>query len=342
MQGTVNSAHHDDMSDASAIPTAADSSRWFARFSWGVLAYNLLVVVWGAVVRATGSGAGCGSHWPLCNGAVIPALREVAPRIEFSHRITSGVAVALTVVGALWAFRAFPRGNQLRRLSLWSLGFMLAEALIGGVLVLLKLVAHDDSFKRVISTSLHLTNTFLLLGALVLTAHVATSGPIAIAGERVRVRKFGWLLAIVFPVGITGAIAALGDTVFPAKSLAEGMARDFSGQGHLYERLRVFHPVLAIVMVITVLVATKAFAAKVPEKPNAERWANVVMVVGFMQLVWGATNLALLAPLVMQLGHLLLADLLWLSIVSLGYAVFAQPTGSARPADARTANQQAA
>ncbi|MEZ4640810.1 MAG: COX15/CtaA family protein [Caldilineaceae bacterium] len=44
-----------------------------AKYSWGVLFYNLLVIMWGAYVRATGSGAGCGRHWPVCNGEVIPA-----------------------------------------------------------------------------------------------------------------------------------------------------------------------------------------------------------------------------------------------------------------------------
>ena len=47
-------------------------SRSFARFAGAVLGYNLLVIVWGAYVRASGSGAGCGNHWPLCNGVVVP------------------------------------------------------------------------------------------------------------------------------------------------------------------------------------------------------------------------------------------------------------------------------
>ncbi len=48
------------------------SQAWFSRYAWGVLLWNVLVALWGAYVRATGSGAGCGSHWPTCNGEILP------------------------------------------------------------------------------------------------------------------------------------------------------------------------------------------------------------------------------------------------------------------------------
>jgi heme A synthase len=76
-----------------------------ARFAWGVLVYNLGVIVWGAYVRATRSGAGCGAHWPLCNGEVIPQSPDAAMLIEFSHRVTSGLALVSVVVLFAWAWR---------------------------------------------------------------------------------------------------------------------------------------------------------------------------------------------------------------------------------------------
>src|ERR671912_761132 len=92
-----------------------------ARFAWGVLSYNVAVIAWGAYVRATGSGAGCGEHWPLCNGTVIPRAPEIATIVEFSHRLTSGLAL-LAVVGLVaWTFRTRPRGDQSRTGAVLSL-----------------------------------------------------------------------------------------------------------------------------------------------------------------------------------------------------------------------------
>ena len=71
---------------AASVTSASSGTRHFANFAWGVLAYNILVILWGALVRATGSGAGCGGHWPLCNGDVMPEVSQVATAIEFTHR----------------------------------------------------------------------------------------------------------------------------------------------------------------------------------------------------------------------------------------------------------------
>src|SRR5512133_2746292 len=115
----------------------------FSRFAWAVLAYNLAVVAWGAFVRASGSGAGCGRHWPTCNGNVVPRSPSAATLIEFSHRLSSGLALLLVVTLALWAFRAYPRRHAVRRAAAASVVLMLTEALVGAGLVLLSLVAHD-------------------------------------------------------------------------------------------------------------------------------------------------------------------------------------------------------
>ncbi|MFN8454080.1 MAG: COX15/CtaA family protein [Anaerolineae bacterium] len=69
----------------------------FAKYVWTVLAYNLAVILWGAFVRASGSGAGCGSHWPLCNGEVIPRTPQMETLVEFTHRLTSGLALLLVI-----------------------------------------------------------------------------------------------------------------------------------------------------------------------------------------------------------------------------------------------------
>lgn len=162
------------MSEANEGTRQGSTSRRFAKFAWAALGYNLLVIVWGAYVRASGSGAGCGAHWPLCNGLVVPRAAAVETLVEFSHRLTSGVVLVIAVAMVIMAFRSFPRGSIVRKGAVAVLVLTIAEALIGAGLVLFELVAHDTSIKRALSMSMHLVNTFFLLGALTLTAHWAT------------------------------------------------------------------------------------------------------------------------------------------------------------------------
>jgi heme A synthase len=147
-------------------PTPAiPRTRLFMRYAWGVLAYNLAVILWGAVVRVTGSGAGCGDHWPLCNGAVSPNLKSVHTAIEVTHRMMSGLDVALVALLAVWAFRTFPRGHMARLGARLSAVFLVTEALLGAGLVLLKKVAQNaDAWWN----STHLLNTLGLIACLAL------------------------------------------------------------------------------------------------------------------------------------------------------------------------------
>ncbi len=148
--------------------------RSFARFTWAVLAYNLLVILWGAYVRASGSGAGCGNHWPLCNGQVIPQPGRTATVIEFAHRLSSGLVLLLVIVLFVWARRTVPAGHPVRRSVGFVLLFTLGEALLGAGLVLFGLVEDNASVARAVTISLHLANTFLLLASLTLTGLWAT------------------------------------------------------------------------------------------------------------------------------------------------------------------------
>ncbi|HYG66947.1 MAG TPA: COX15/CtaA family protein, partial [Anaeromyxobacteraceae bacterium] len=198
--------------------------RAFSRFAWSVLAYNLLVVAWGAYVRATGSGAGCGRHWPMCNGEVLPRAASVETAIEFTHRVTSGLALVLVVALVAWAFRAFGAGHAVRRGAVWSLVLMLVEALLGAGLVLFGWVAKDESIARGWVMALHLANTFLLLGAIGLTAWWSGApGGIRLRGRGSLAALLGAALAATMLAGVSGAIAALGDTLFPATSFAAGL-----------------------------------------------------------------------------------------------------------------------
>jgi heme A synthase len=282
----------------------------FAIFAWAALAYNLAVVLWGAYVRATGSGAGCGNHWPLCDGPVAPHTPAGATLIEFTHRVTSGLDLILVAGLVAWAVRAFPKRHPARLGAALSAVFLVTEALLGASLVLLNHVARNASSSRAWSLSAHLINTLTLLACLALTAWWA--------GGRAAVRLRGpaaWMaaatLAVFAVLGVSGAIAALGDTLFPVTSLAAGFARDFDPAANLFVRLRVWHPLLAAGAGLWVL-----YYALSPLSSGIERrLSHAVLALTCAQLAAGAANLLLLAPVGMQLVHLLLADLLWIALV---------------------------
>lgn len=301
------------------------------RYAWGVVAFNLGVIAWGAFVRATGSGAGCGSHWPTCNGEVVHRPQSVETLIELTHRLTSGVAFLLVFGLMIAALRARPRRHPVRKAAVASFVFMVLEAAVGAGLVLLELVADDQSVARAYWMAAHLTNTFLLVACLTLTAHWA--GPDDVG---VRLRGRGALLGPlalsllgVLGVGVTGAVTALGDTLFPAGSLAEGVEQDFAATAHFLVRLRVWHPVAAVAVGLGTL-AVAVWAALRRPTPRTRRAALAVCGLFLAQVVGGFVNLVLLAPVWMQLVHLLMADLLWMALVLLTVEVLRADEAPAR------------
>lgn len=297
-------------------------ARALALFAWSSLVFLLAVILWGAYVRATGSGAGCGAHWPLCNGEVIPRAPAVATLIELTHRVTSGLAFLGAAVLAVWTFRVHPRGHPMRRGAVWSFLFMIAEALIGAGLVLFELVAENPSMARAYAMSAHLVNTFLLLGAWTLTCGWASGdAPPRLRSHRGLSALFLAAALGLGLAGISGAIAALGDTLFPARTLAEALAQDISPTAHVLLRLRVLHPFLAILGGALALLAAWTARALRPSA-GQRRWAVALTALVIVQLVVGAVNVVLLAPVWMQLVHLLLADLVWIALVRTGALTF--------------------
>ena len=391
-----------------------------ARYCRFLLAYNLAVIVWGAYVRASGSGAGCGSHWPSCNGEVVPLRPSAATLVEYSHRVSSGLVLVLVAALVVWAFRAAPKGHPVRRGAVLSLVFTLSEAAVGAGLVLFKLVAHDESLARALAISTHLLNTQLLLAALTLAAYAAgafravsaaarpaaanarpaaagarpavavgeaqsgagvaaggtempmgdapaagtgppdlappppspglpsVEGPSSVIGACASGRggpgrrpwpgwSFALALAATMAIAATGAVAALGDTLFPASSLGQGLAQDLSSASHLLLRLRTVHPLLAIALGAYLLHLCQQVTAAGPE---VRRQANRLRLLVIGQWMLGLLNIALLAPVWLQLTHLLVADLLWIALVLLALETLAGEPVPARlaplvPATAR-------
>src|SRR5665213_1376467 len=214
------------------------------RFAWAVLVYFIAVILWGTLVRATGSGAGCGNHWPLCNGTVLQHSARVDTMIEFTHRITSGLSFFSAVGLLVWTFAGTVRGHLARAASVAVVAFTLVEAVFRAPLVKLGLTAMRQSPLRAPYLALHLTNTLLLLAALTLTAHFLSRRG-GFMRDSVRVdAPLGAVTCVVLVliVGVTGSLAALGDTLFPATSLSSAMAQDFSATSGWLLRWRWTHP----------------------------------------------------------------------------------------------------
>ena len=183
------------------------------------------------------------------------------------------------------------------------------------MLVLFEWVEDDQSLGRAVSIAVHLVNTFLLLGALTLTAWWLGDGsrPARPIPPRER-RWFGWATAGLVLVGAAGAITALGDTLFPAESIFEGIRDDFTGA--FLVRLRWIHPIVAVA---TTLLIARMVPRYAHHGGRVEQIGAILIGLVVVQLVAGVVNVILLAPVWMQVVHLLLADVMW--IVFIVYAL---------------------
>jgi len=310
----LGSRRIDVMATVAAVRVRS-ASRALGRFAWGVVGYNVLVILWGAIVRTSGSGAGCGDRWPLCNGDYFPHHPRLATVIEFAHRSTTAVCVFLIVALLIWTFRATGRGDRARGAVVASTVLLVTEALLGAVLVLGGYVANNISTARVVMQSIHFTNTLLLLGALSLTAWWL-SVPRQWVGSAAAGKSLAWpawiaVLATIV-MGATGAVAALADTLFPSASLREGLAADFAANSPLLVQMRWIHP--AAVLVGSCCVIWLAMQVR-------SRLSWVVAALLGLQFVFGVVDVLLLAPTWMQVLHLLGADLYWIALVVLAAAV---------------------
>jgi heme A synthase len=256
---------------------------------------------------------------------VLPRAERVETLIEFSHRLSSGLAL-LAVIGLLiWAFRAYGQGHPVRLGASFSMLFMITEAMVGAGLVLFELVADNTSLVRAVVMAFHLINTFLLLGTLTLTAWWASGGrPIRWRGQGVLGWLLGLALAAMLLLGANGGITALGDTLYPAASLAEGLQQKFSPTAPILVRLRLLHPLIAITVGIY-LIGVGVYGQSQRPSALAKGWQRLLTGLYLMQLVAGAANVVLLAPVWLQLVHLLLSDLVWIVLVLLVCTLLAQP-----------------
>ncbi|HEY2861870.1 MAG TPA: COX15/CtaA family protein [Terracidiphilus sp.] len=316
-------------STAVSIPADRLPSPALRRFAWATLIYFIAVILWGGLVRATGSGAGCGNHWPLCNGTVLQHSPRLDTIIEFTHRFTSGISFFSALGLLVWTFAGTAKGHLARAASVAAVAFTLVEAILGALLVKLGLTAQSQSPLRAPYLALHLTNTLLLLAALTLAAHLLSRkhGYTRNTVKLVAPGGAAGAVVVLMLVGVTGSLAALGDTLFPASSLADALTQDFSATSGWLVRWRWTHPTVAFFASILLIWLLVRAARKTGHWDNRGLSALVLILLA-AQYVLGVLDVVLLAPTWLQIAHLLGADALWAALVVLAARVTLEPIES--------------
>src|SRR6266567_4738041 len=294
-------------------PRARETSH-VARFAWTALYWNVAVVLWGAYVRATGSGAGCGNRWPLCDGDVVGASANGQTIVEFTHRITSVISLLMVTGLVVWCWRVTKKGDWARYSTVLAAALLANEALLGAALVLLKHVGNDQSVGRILFLCLHFGNTLLLLATLSFTAAWLSNGSrsFTLIGKWRQVISIGLGLLATMVTGITGAVTALADTLFPATSLSSSLAQDLSSGTPALLRVRLLHPAVATVAAGYVLWVILRFSIR---RNRFSQSAIGLIMLFFVQVGIGMANVLFLTPVWLQVAHLFVADVLWVSLV---------------------------
>lgn len=306
-----------------SYPAPVTADRRYRRLAWAALWFTVAVILGGAVVRATGSGAGCGESWPRCDGQIIPMSLTAERLVEFTHRIMTALLAVVLGAMAIWTLRATRRGDPVRRALGWSAFFFMGEVVIGAALVLFGWVDDDASIGRLIVVPLHLVNTFLLIGSLAVTAHFASGGrPIRVDLRRLADRILLAGATIMLVIAASGGLNALADTLFPADTLLEGLRQEFGSTAPFLVRLRTLHPVIAIGGGLAILMMMRHPSLADPAGLGLRRLVTGVVVA---QFAIGLINVVLLTPLEIQIIHLLVADLLWIAFVLLAARLMQEP-----------------
>ena len=292
---------------SSAQPQRTD--RALSAYAAAVLGFMILVILWGAVVRATGSGAGCGDHWPLCNGDFFPHHPRIATIIEFTHRSMSGICTVLVAVLISWTFVARPRGDRARKAAVWSGVLLITEALLGAVLVLGGYVDRNTSDMRVVVQCVHFTNTMLLLACADADVVVAArAGSCDVRRVSARSRAMAWIaLALTILTGATGSVAALADTLFPSPSFARASRRTSP------RTLRCWSTCAGCTRRRRCWRSSQRLCCAAIFRATGARWIGALLL---LQIALGVADLIALAPVALQVLHLLGADLFWIALVA--------------------------
>ena len=267
---------------------------------------SVISILAGAIVRATGSGDGCGSTWPKCNGSFIPNLLETSEIIEFLHRSISGVLLVITLILFVKSTK-LPKVNLTRKITLLLTFFILLEAAIGAVIVLYEWVGMNSSLPRIIAVPIHLVNTFGLLGCYTALFTV----------YKLKIKNlegfvdfdFKMVFTLFLLAGATGSIAALSDVLFPSETFIQGLVSDFDSSSEFLTRLRILHPVISLVLSLVLVTQSK----KIQKNYGIDTKLLTYLVSA--SILFGLTNVITNITLPLSILHLAMADILWITYI---------------------------
>ncbi len=285
------------------------------QLAWINIIFALFIIIWGAYVRLSGSGAGCGDHWPLCNGEVIPITDSFKTMVEFIHRLTSGLFGLTMLAMVYFSYKETSKNHPLRIATVIALVLTLIEALIGAVLVKKGLVEQNSSGLRAIVIATHLVNTLFLMATLISCVYFSLKDKWQQATvNKLDQRLFFIVMSLIILVVTTGGITALGNTLFPSSSLAEGIMSDFSDKSHYLIKLRIWHPISAVLMGGLFFI----FNSKISRFDNLKNISDINYAIIVIAIGFGVVNWLLLAPVWGALVHLALANAVWCAHIWVG------------------------
>jgi heme A synthase len=289
-------------------------SAGFRRLAVATAVATYLLIVWGGIVRVTGSGNGCGTtdQWPLCHGSLLPAW-QINTLIEFTHRWIASICTLLVIVltACTWIWYRHQRRVKI--------GTTIAAALFVVQIALGALAVEYNLPGGVVM--IHLANALLLFAVLIYVAVVAvTVGtarqmPKLASGALASVKK-----PVIIAVVATYLVAMSGAFVVETTSGAGCNSWPLCGSGFSLPTgqaatINVAHRVVALVVVLLL----GGLMAMILRRRRGERAVRIgVMSVNLLlvlQVAAGALVVELGLPAWVRGLHLALASLLWGTVV---------------------------
>ena len=298
---------------------------------------TVAVIIGGALVRATDSGAGCGESWPICGGQISPELGNYHTAIEVRHRLMTGLLGFVLIAVFVLIRRQYGKTHRIRRAAVAAGVLLIVESLLGASLVLFGWVEFDASIARLIVVPVHLLNTFLLVAAMALVAYFSGGGRgFKVDFKRTLDKVLVGGLGIVLVIGATGALNALADTLIKSDALRTPVSGELLVTEPVLRQIRTIHPFIAIIGGLAIFMLVRYLATGAP--PRVRQLALLIQGVVWLQFVLGLLNIALDVPLEIQLVHLFVADVLWISLVVMAFHLWSDlapdPAGHEQTVDA--------
>ncbi|MCY4321549.1 MAG: COX15/CtaA family protein [Bdellovibrionaceae bacterium] len=278
---------------------------FFKKYSLFTIIFTLITIFWGAWVRLSFSGDGCGKSWPLCENKIFP--ENIMAFIEWLHRLSSGLSFIFIFILFLLSIKFYSKGHGVRKFSGISFVLVCIEALIGAILVLSGLVSDNTEKIRVLVLAVHSVNSLLLVGSLSLSYKMSLwENRNAKLNDGLRFKKPLIYFLYLFPLlALTGNIASLAGQLFPSESLSSALALDLLPSAHTSLKIRPFHPLLAIAFLLGLCVFS-----------YFKKYLIVPTLAVFGVVLFGFFTLFFLSPLWMKIAHLILAYCLWIFLIA--------------------------